>query len=262
MIASVPAPAVAAHALPLRREARPDLREGRRTGVLLCHGFTGSVASMRPWAEHLAAQGCGVLAPRLPGHGTTWQDLDRHGWSDWYGEVQQALADLERDHDTVVVGGLSMGGALALRLAAEEPDRVAGVMVVNPAVASGRRDLRLLPLLARVRSSTPGLADDIKKPEVSEHGYDRTPLHALLSFTRSWPGTVAALPRLRAPLLYLRSAEDHVVDDRSQPLILSRVASTDVTEVTLPDSYHVATLDHDAPTIFAESARFLARLGA
>ena len=258
----MPATAVADHALPLARSARPGLTGGRRVGVLLSHGFTGSVASVRPWAEHLAAQGYGVLAPRLPGHGTSWQDLDRCGWSDWYGEVERALEELEREHDVVAVGGLSMGGTLALRLAAEQPQRVAGVMVVNPAVASARLDLKVLPLLARVRSSVPGVADDIKKAGVSEHGYDRTPLHALLSFVRSWPGTVAALPRLSAPLLYLRSREDHVVDDRSQPVVLGAVSSTEVTEVSLPDSYHVATLDHDAPTIFAESTRFLARLGA
>jgi len=97
-----------------------------RVGILLSHGFTGSPASMKPWAEHLAAQGYAVSVPRLPGHGTTWQDMNKTTWADWYGEVERAFEALANQVDTVVVCGLSMGGGLALRLAADHPDRVAG----------------------------------------------------------------------------------------------------------------------------------------
>jgi carboxylesterase len=79
---------------------------------------------------------------------------------------------------------------------------------------------------------------------------------------RAWPGIVADLPRITAPLLYFRSTVDHVVDERSQPLIIDGVSSTDVTVLPLEDSYHVATLDNDAELIFAESAAFVARVAA
>ncbi|MBO0709516.1 MAG: esterase, partial [Candidatus Dormibacteraeota bacterium] len=67
--------------------ARPELTGGRRIGVLLSHGFTGSPASLRPWGEALAEHGYGIAVPRLPGHGTTWQDCNRSTRQDWYGEV-------------------------------------------------------------------------------------------------------------------------------------------------------------------------------
>jgi carboxylesterase len=51
--------------------AEPFAVDGGPIGVVLCHGFTGSPQSMRPWAEHLAAAGLSVRLPRLPGHGTT-----------------------------------------------------------------------------------------------------------------------------------------------------------------------------------------------
>ena len=55
-----------------------------------------------------------------------------------------------------------------------------------------------------------------------------------------------------------RSTDDHVVDATSLGLIQAGVSS-DVTEyVTLENSYHVATLDHDAPLIFERSAAFIA----
>jgi carboxylesterase len=132
-------------AAPFAAPARPELTGGRRVGVLLSHGFTGQPASMRPWAEALAAEGYAVELPRLPGHGTTWQELNTRTWEDWYAELGLAFDRLRATTDAVVVGGLSMGGALVLRLAADRADEVAGVMVVNPAVATKRLDVRLLP---------------------------------------------------------------------------------------------------------------------
>ncbi len=118
-------------------------------------------------------------------------------------------------------------------------------------------------MLKHVVPSFPAIAGDIKKPGMSEHAYDRTPLKAIHSFMQAWPTIIADLPRVTSPLLYLRSTEDHVVDE---PLRAdhpgARCRSTDVTRVRLPESYHVATLDNDAPTIFDASAAFIARVTA
>lgn len=249
-------------ASPLSIQARPELTGGRRIGVLLSHGFTGQPASVKPWAEALAAKGYGVEVPRLPGHGTTWQEMNTTTWADWYGEVTRVFDKLCLENDAVVLGGLSMGAALSLQLAAEHADRVAGVIMVNPAVATKRLDVKLLPLLKHIVASFPGIANDIKKPGGDEHGYTRTPLKAAHSMFRAWPPLVADLHRVTAPLLYFRSTVDHVVDELSQPLITSRVSSSDITERKLENSFHVATLDNDAPQIFEESAAFIARVTA
>lgn len=249
-------------AVPVSREARPELTGGRRVGVLLSHGFTGSPLSMTPWAEHLAERGYAVEVPRLPGHGTTWQEMNTTGWDDWYGEVTAALEKLAAGNDAVVLAGLSMGGALMLRLAADHPDRMAGVVVVNPAVSTRRLDVKLLPVLKHVVPSFPGITNDIKKPGVEEYGYTRSPLKAAHSMMRAWPTLIADLPRVTAPLLYFRSRVDHVVDDSSLPIITGSVSSTEITQRWLEESYHVATLDNDAPQIFSESADFIARVTA
>jgi carboxylesterase len=249
-----------ASASPLSIPARPELTGGRRIGVLLSHGFTGSPASMRPWGEYLGEQGYAVEVPRLPGHGTTWQEMNTTTWADWYGEVTRSFEKLAQENDAVVVGGLSMGAGLALWLAADHPDRVAGVILVNAAVAIGRFDVKLLPVLKHLVPSMPGIINDIKKPGMDEHGYTRTPLKALHSMIRAWPALVSDLPKITAPLLYFRSTVDKVVDGLSQPLIIDGISSTDVTEVSLENSYHVATIDNDAPKIFEESAAFIARV--
>lgn len=80
-------------------------------------------------------------------------------------------------------------------------------------------------MLKHLVPSFPAIAGDIKKPGVTEHGYERTPLKAIHSFMQAWPGLIVDLP-----------------------------------DIELTDSYHVAPLDNDAPLIFETSAQFVARV--
>jgi len=254
--------AIDPHASPLSVASRRQATQGRGIGVLLSHGFTGSPFSIRPWAESLAAHGYAVEVPRLPGHGTTWQELNRTTWQDWSAEITRAFDKLRAENDAVVVGGLSMGAGLVLRLAADRADEIAGIVVVNPAVNTERKDVKLLPLLKHVVPAFPGIVNDIKKPGVDEHGYPKTPLRAADSMFKGYSALCQDLARITAPMLVFRSVEDHVVDPSSSRIISSSVSSRDYTERLLENSYHVATLDNDADAIFAESADFVARVTA
>ena len=147
-------------------------------------------------------------------------------------------------------------------MAARHPQDVAGLVLVNPIVTSANKQLLALPLLKYVVRAMPAIGDDIKKAGVSEYAYAKTPLKPLHTMVRAWKQVRADLPKITAPLLLFRSAEDHVVDATSGPIILGTVSSRDVTERVLENSYHVATLDNDAPQIFEESAEFIRRVTA
>lgn len=253
--------ALAPHADPFYSDGTPD-QTGRRIGVLLSHGFTGSPASIVPWGQYLAEQGYAVSVPRLPGHGTTWQDMATTTFEDYGAEIEREFQALKARTDAVVVGGLSMGGCLALWLAARHPGEIAGLVLVNPAVASTNRQLLAVPVLKHLVKAMPGIGNDIKKPGVSEYCYDKTPLKPLHSMVQAWKQVRADLPKVTAPVLLFRSADDHVVDPSSARLILGGISSTDTAERVLTNSYHVATLDNDAPQIFEESAAFIGRITA
>lgn len=230
-------------------------------GVLLCHGFTGSPHSMRPWGEHLAEQGFTVSGPRLPGHGTHWREMNRTRWQDWYGCVHHELTVLRRRCASVFVCGLSMGATLGLRLAQERGSDVAGLVLVNPSVTTLRRDAVLLPVLSRLVRSFPPLANDIAKAGETELAYDRLPLRAMASLAQLWKVVRADLDRVNQPVLLFHSAVDHVVEPINSAIVLDGISSADVTEVVLADSFHVATLDHDARQIFDGTVDFVRRVG-
>jgi carboxylesterase len=246
--------------LPVLPGAEPFSADAGSVGVLLCHGFTGCPQSLRPWAEALVRAGYSVRLPLLPGHGTAWQEMNGTTWRQWYDEVDRAFAELRSRCSSVFVTGLSMGGALALRLAEQHGPEVAGLVLVNPAVHIRDRRLLALPVLRRVAPSFPPIGSDIKKPGVTELAYDRMPLHALASSLRLYSDVSANLHRVDQPLLLLHSAVDHVVAPSNSATILAGVSSRDVTEIVLEDSYHVATLDNDAERIEKESIAFVARL--
>ena len=238
--------------------AEPFSADGGRIGVLLSHGFTGSPASMTPWGRQLAGLGYTVRVPRLPGHGTTWQELNSTRWDEWYAEVDAALTELRSRCDHVVVAGLSMGGCLALRLAEQRPAEVDAVVLVNPAINLARFDLKLLPVLKWVARSLPGIGNDIKKPGQDEVGYVRTPLKALASQLVMWKDVRNHLDQVTQPLLVFKSDEDHVLDATSVELIRAGVSSKVLDVVALPESYHVATIDNDDQLIFDRTATFIA----
>jgi carboxylesterase len=228
--------------------------------VLLIHGFSGSPRSMMAWAKHLEGNGFRVALPRLPGHGTTWQELAMTEWVDWYTCVEQAFLKLTQSCEQVFVCGLSMGGGLALLLAERHGRSVSGLVLVNPVVTSTDKRAVVLPVLRWFITSLPGIANDIAKPGVDEGGYDRAPLKAAYSMTLMWREIRAQLDLVDQPLLLFRSVVDHTVDPSSGRAILAGVHSSDVQEQLLESSYHVATMDYDAEDIFMGSAAFFRRL--
>lgn len=244
--------------MPLMPGAEAYTHDGGPTGVLLCHGFTGSPQSVRPWAEYLGRAGLTVSLPRLPGHGTTWQELARTRWEDWFAEVARAFDELQSRCDEIFLMGLSMGACLALRLAERTDGAVRGLVLVNPSLTADNKLLfAIAPVLKMLVPSVKGVANDIKNPEAHEAGYDRTPTKAAATLPGLWRSTQQHLAEVTQPVLAYRSTADHVVGPASMKLLSAALRPGQLEVQELTNSYHVATLDNDAEAIFAGSLKFV-----
>jgi carboxylesterase len=194
------------------------------------------------------------VGPRLPGHGTSWQGLEATTWHDWERESEGALLDLAARCTTVIAVGLSMGGAMALHLGAKHPDKLKGVVAVNPDVR--RPELALAPLLRLFTRTTKGVGNDIKRPGQDEIVYDRVPLKGAIQLGKFYRTVRSELPSMRLPLLVFSSSEDHVAKPSNSRYVMQRVGTSQKELVSLSNSYHVATLDYDAELIFERTLGF------
>lgn len=242
------------------QKSRPFRFKGNDIGIVLIHGFTGSPHSLKSWGETLARAGYSVECPLLPGHGTSWQDLNAKRWTDWYDTVASTFQSMRKQCDYVFVMGLSMGGTLALKLAEDHPKQIDGMVLVNPSVMTKDKKAYFTPLIKWLVPSVKGIGNDIKNPDVTEISYSRFPLKAFDSLRKLWKIVQKQLPNIITPTLIFHSQEDHVVEPINTKLILEAISSTRKYERLLKNSYHVATLDYDANKIFSGSLRFIANI--
>ena len=235
---------------------------GSSTGVLVLHGFTGNPSSVRSLAEAAVAAGLDVEMPRLPGHGTTVEDMMTTDWSHWFAAALGAFDELAARCDRVAVAGLSMGGLLTLAVGMDRP--AAGLVCVNPVarMRSPEETAMVDELIADGLTLLPGIGSDIADPDAVEIAYEGTPLAPLRSMFHD--GVRPRCERwgeISAPLLLFTSSQDHVVDP-ADSVHLATTYGGPVEHVWLERSFHVATQDFDRDLIAERAVAFIAGLGA
>jgi carboxylesterase len=230
-------------------------------GVLVVHGFTGTPASMIGVAEAMISSGLHVELPRLPGHGTTIDDMLTTRWADWASEVERAHLALRQRTERVVVVGQSMGATLGLWTALERPD-VAGIVCINP--ATRRRDPDTMAMIEDLIEDgmlvVPGEGSDIADPDGYDITYDGTPLQPLQSLVSDGIAKITdRFGELTMPLRLFTSRQDHVVEPADSEHLAATYGGT-VEHSWLDRSYHVATRDYDRDFVAGESAAFVERI--
>ena len=230
---------------------------GGRVGALLIHGFTGSPQGMRALGEHLSEAGVSVVAPRLPGHGTTWQDLAGRTHEEWVTAVEDAHDRLAETCDEIFVVGLSFGAALAVDFAARHPTQVRGLVLLASYIHSKDPRRFLAPAVRLVVQSLPGVGNDIADPEMREIVYERVPTKAaysMLQFTRK---ARRVLPSVFCPALIIHSPHDHTAHPDNARLIHREIGSADKELVWLERSYHVITVDVEREQVYSKTLAFI-----
>jgi len=229
----------------------------KEVGILLVHGFTGSPASMRPWAEYLNQRGYTVKVPLLPGHGTTPHDLNLVKWQEWPAKVESDLQELLRTCRKVFICGLSMGGGTTLNIATRYSQDLAGIILVNPMIHVKFVPHQLAWAISRFQKMRDSVGDDIKRPGITEYGYDALPAVGVYELLKMLHYTRKRLHDVTAPMLLFHSIDDHTLPVTNTEIVMKGVGSRQKQRIELVNSYHVATLDYDQEVIFENSRLFI-----
>lgn len=227
------------------------LGSGNR-GALLLHGFAGTPPELRRLGEHLAANGWRCHAPAMTGHATTPEELERTTWRDWAASAREALDGLCVECDEVVVAGQSMGGTMALHLAAHD-DRIRAVATLAAPVWLKDWRLRLLPVAKYlVRWDMPGDDVDLFWPDAVHelHSYGRRPTRAIHQLNVFVGVVRRELALVRQPVLVMHGGGDRVIDPRNAADIeRGLVCSPQVERDMYPRSGHGMSVDVDREDI-------------
>lgn len=249
--------------------AEPFFYRGSTVGCLCLHGFTASPAEVRWLGQHLAGKGLTVYGARLPGHGTDYHDMARQHWQDWYAAALDAYTLLKAQCEQVVIVGHSMGGMLALLLAANVPvDGVVGLAV--PIIFRSRLMAQahwlkfIMPFSDQTdRSPLPGVIREEQErrgePVVGRVRHNIWSTAAVGELYRLAGVVYDHLPQITAPLLLVNSAADKTVSLENRDLIASRVKSTIIECQTLQKSDHILPQDIEREAVFDWVSDFILR---
>ena len=233
-------------------------------GCLLLHGFTSSLATMDGLVPYLEQRGLPYRLPTLRGHGSTPAALHGVTWRDWYADADRALDELLGECERAVVVGLSMGGLVALHLAAERPVRLAGVVAVAPAMrlAGGPLD-QLRVFLRAVRGGMQTVdarnAYEDAALAAASTNYTEAPARAILSLDQYGRVVKRLLPRITIPFLLIYTPRDRVVRPETARTIFDAVGTpADRKHLLAFDQCgHEMLLDRQRETVFAGIMRFI-----
>jgi carboxylesterase len=193
----------------------------------------------------------------LPGHGTQPEDLNKVKWQEWPAKVEFELSELRKTCDVVFLVGLSMGGGTVLNVAASINNELAGLILVNPMIHVKGVPVELAFFLSRLQKMRTSVGDDIKRPGITEWGYDALPTRGVYQLLKMLRITRGNLGKITLPVQLFHSVDDHTLPVSNTEIILSEIGSTNKSRIELVNSYHVATMDYDQELIFQNSLTFI-----
>jgi carboxylesterase len=254
---------------------------GGRLGVLLIHGLGGTPIELRFIAQTLARAGHTVYCCQLAGHCGTPEELRRSTWQEWYASVEAAHDFLRERCDTIVAGGLSMGGILAIHLARNRPESVHGLLLFAPTLrldgwsmpwySRPLHYVRPLPIKLEfdlAEREPYGLKDErvralvlssMQSGDSGQAGVFSTPMRSFANFNALVSLVKRDLDRVRQPALIVHPRDDDIASLENAQYLQTNLGGL-VETLVLDNSYHMVTLDQQRHIVAERTERFVSWL--
>ncbi len=250
--------------------------EGNEHAVLLLHGLASTPLEIRYLANALHRHGFTVVAPTLPKYGFN-TDGDCGDWRGWIDAAREQFLALERQYETVCVGGLSMGATLALALAAQERTITAVALLSTTLEYDGwvvpwyRFLLKFAyytPLrnLYRFHESEPyGLknvqlrkrvAQAMATSAVSDIGPSSFSMEQLFQAGQLAAYAKQSVAKVKSDTLVIHAIDDETASPKAAEHVWNHVGAAHKRQIYLDNSYHIITLDNERDLVARETAAF------
>jgi carboxylesterase len=253
----------------LGRGPKEIFATGRAPCVVAFHGFTGTAGELGDLLGAVGAAGYAIDAALLPGHGTGAEQLQDLTFDDWLAASRERVREAVRRHGRVVLLGCSLGSLVAMQLASERPEGLAGLVAMSNALtleASMRvplglwaRSRRRMPDLYLVKPRPGDLIDRTHEDDFVT--YDRHPLRAALEVYRAGARVGEVVGLIACPTLVQHGRRDHVCPWRNAVRLASRLGTSDVAIALYENSAHVLGWDGERADVAREMLAFLRRIG-
>lgn len=241
---------------------------GDGVSVLLVHGLTGTPYEMRYLGERLAARGMRVRGVKLAGHAGAPEDLGLASYDNWYESVVHGLEELRQYGEPNVVVGLSMGAVLSARVAADQREAVAGLVMLAPAFFMPTSTAMKIKLVRMLGSFTANLylyrsgGSDIYDA-AARRVHPKCaliPLSAPMKLVDLCAVVKPKLPQITQPALVMHAKRDHTCPIRKNvDYVMKHLGSPEKRAVELDESYHVITVDCEKESVANEVIEFAER---
>lgn len=229
-------------------------------GALLIHGFTSTTVAVRPLGEYLHQAGLSVMGPLLPGHGTSPEDALKIHRSQWLETAEKAYEAIRSKSDRIVIGGESMGGLLALHLAAHHPE-IQGLALFAPAIHI--KNQWKAPFFAPFVKFKPKHYLNTVSPTpniLPWQGYNVLPIPALAQFYHLQNEVKRELKTVRQPVIIFQGKKDATIIPEGASIVYDKISSTDKNLIWLENSGHTLLLGTEYPAVYQETLSFFMRV--
>jgi carboxylesterase len=228
--------------------------------IVLVHGFTATPVEVRPLAEFVHQHGYGIIAPLLPGHNTTPEDLNNQKWTDWVREVEQSIDQAKKFYSKVFIGGESMGALICTHIAAKDPE-LSGVILYAPAfrVKNLWASFALRFIKPFLKKANAGVDDDSPALPGTHpwKGYRVNPTKAAYQMFLLQRITNKMVGCIKQPILILQGTKDTTVDISAIERLYQTISSKTKDLLWYQNSGHCIILDQEYESVFIDSLHFL-----
>lgn len=220
-------------------------------GILLAHGLGASPHEVKDLADYLAGKGLTVYAVRLDGHGTSIDDLARTKWEDWYRNYKRAYDSMNLAKEKVFVGGMSLGGLLALKLA--EDEQADGIIALAPAMILDDKRTDYAWLFKYFTEYSSRSLDGEEK----NYYYSKFPVASVAEMVEFSKIVKKDLGKINEPMLLMQYKNDTRVSPESSQLAYDSISSENKQLIWINGTGHVFITEEGMEQYFEQIYQFI-----